>query len=217
MCAGFYARRADLSNRRHFRPLLPQQCRADFARAMYSCKHNGCRPASLEPCGGRLKTRRRSRAGLQTERPLSGGGLLALGDDLEVRTKTWITAGDETFLAYGRVMLLEKIRELGSISAAGRDLGMSYRRAWWHVETMNRLARRLSVPKMHRLEIIDNCGRPRQDASHHEKHPPRRDTGHETHPACADQLRFLPLPLSEVHADRDRHPPPPDWPFCNDR
>ena len=39
-------------------------------------------------------------------------------------------------------MLLEKIRESGSISAAARSIGMSYRRAWWHVETMNRLAAR---------------------------------------------------------------------------
>ena len=29
-----------------------------------------------------------------------------------------------------------------SISAAARAIGMSYRRAWWHVETMNRLAKK---------------------------------------------------------------------------
>jgi hypothetical protein len=69
---------------------------------------------------------------------LAGTGLQALGDGLQIRAKAWITSGDETFLAYGRIVLLEKIRECGSISAAARSIGMSYRRAWWHVETMNR-------------------------------------------------------------------------------
>lgn len=80
---------------------------------------------------------RRSRGG--GKRP-SGPGLSDLGKNLQVRAKAWITAGEETFLAFGRVQLLEKIRDRGSISAAARALGMSYRRAWWHVETMNRLA-----------------------------------------------------------------------------
>ena len=76
------------------------------------------------------------------EAELAGSGLQALGEGLQIRAKAWITAGDETFLAYGRIVLLEKIRECGSISAAARSIGMSYRRAWWHVETMNRLAQR---------------------------------------------------------------------------
>lgn len=39
----------------------------------------------------------------------------------------------------GKVALLELIEGLGSISAAGRALGMSYRRAWELVEEMNRI------------------------------------------------------------------------------
>lgn len=38
----------------------------------------------------------------------------------------------------GKVQLLEMIAEHGSISAAGRALGMSYRRAWMLVEAMNK-------------------------------------------------------------------------------
>ena len=72
---------------------------------------------------------------------LYGAGLRAVGEGLQIRAKAWITAGDETFLAHGRVLLLERIQELGSISAAARSIKMSYRRAWWHIETMNRLAR----------------------------------------------------------------------------
>lgn len=37
----------------------------------------------------------------------------------------------------GKATLLEKLRDTGSISAAGRALGMSYRRAWLLVESMN--------------------------------------------------------------------------------
>jgi molybdate transport system regulatory protein len=39
----------------------------------------------------------------------------------------------------GKVELLEKIGSLGSISAAGRAMGMSYRRAWELVEETNRI------------------------------------------------------------------------------
>ena len=38
----------------------------------------------------------------------------------------------------GKVRLLEEIGRAGSISAAGRALGMSYRRAWELVEALNR-------------------------------------------------------------------------------
>ena len=38
----------------------------------------------------------------------------------------------------GKVALLEAIAETGSISAAARQLGMSYRRAWVLVDEMNR-------------------------------------------------------------------------------
>lgn len=38
----------------------------------------------------------------------------------------------------GKIQLLEMIAEHGSISAAGRALGMSYRRAWMLVEAMNK-------------------------------------------------------------------------------
>jgi molybdate transport system regulatory protein len=37
----------------------------------------------------------------------------------------------------GKADLLEGIRDTGSIAAAGRRMGMSYKRAWTLVETMN--------------------------------------------------------------------------------
>jgi molybdate transport system regulatory protein len=38
----------------------------------------------------------------------------------------------------GKIKLLELIDALGSISAAGRQMGMSYRRAWLLVDDLNR-------------------------------------------------------------------------------
>lgn len=39
----------------------------------------------------------------------------------------------------GKINLLEKIEETGSISAAGRSLGMSYRRAWRLIDELNHI------------------------------------------------------------------------------
>jgi molybdate transport system regulatory protein len=44
-------------------------------------------------------------------------------------------------LGPGKAALLEQIRATGSISAAGRSSGMSYRRAWQLVESLNRTFR----------------------------------------------------------------------------
>ena len=49
--------------------------------------------------------------------------------------------GDEIALGPGKADLLKAIREHGSISAAARRMGMSYRRAWLLVDTMNRCFR----------------------------------------------------------------------------
>jgi molybdate transport system regulatory protein len=44
---------------------------------------------------------------------------------------------DGSMLGPGKADLLDAIRETGSISAAGRHMCMSYKRAWMLVETMN--------------------------------------------------------------------------------
>lgn len=45
---------------------------------------------------------------------------------------------DQIVIGPGKVEVLEAIAATGSISAAGRALGMSYRRAWLLVDEMNR-------------------------------------------------------------------------------
>jgi molybdate transport system regulatory protein len=49
-----------------------------------------------------------------------------------------IVLGPDIAIGPGKADLLEGIRETGSIAAAGRRMGMSYKRAWYLVETMNR-------------------------------------------------------------------------------
>lgn len=57
-----------------------------------------------------------------------------------VQGRIWVGQGDATFLGYGRIVLLERIRDYGSISKAAKSMEMSYRHAWELVEEMNRLA-----------------------------------------------------------------------------
>jgi len=49
-----------------------------------------------------------------------------------------ILLGAEIAIGPGKADLLEALARTGSISAAAREMGMSYRRAWGLVETMNR-------------------------------------------------------------------------------
>jgi len=55
-----------------------------------------------------------------------------------VKPRLRILLGAEIAIGPGKADLLEAIARTGSISAAGRELGMSYRRAWNLVEVMNR-------------------------------------------------------------------------------
>ncbi|WP_417727802.1 winged helix-turn-helix domain-containing protein [Roseovarius sp.] len=48
-----------------------------------------------------------------------------------------IVFGEDAMLGPGKADLLERIRETGSIAAAGRAMSMSYKRAWMLVDEMN--------------------------------------------------------------------------------
>lgn len=55
-----------------------------------------------------------------------------------LKLKAQLFCGAETAMGPGKADLLDAIAREGSISAAGRALGMSYRRTWLLVDTMNR-------------------------------------------------------------------------------
>lgn len=58
-----------------------------------------------------------------------------------LKLKLQLYCGAEIAMGPGKADLLEAIAREGSISAAGRAMGMSYRRAWLLVDTMNRCFR----------------------------------------------------------------------------
>jgi molybdate transport system regulatory protein len=55
-----------------------------------------------------------------------------------LKLKAQILCGDEAAMGPGKAELLEAIDQTGSISAAGRAMGMSYRKTWLLVDSMNR-------------------------------------------------------------------------------
>ena len=61
-----------------------------------------------------------------------------MSDRPAIKIKVQLFCGDEIAMGPGKAELLTAIEREGSISAAGRALGMSYRRAWLLVDAMNR-------------------------------------------------------------------------------
>lgn len=58
--------------------------------------------------------------------------------DDPIKLSLRIRCGDEFAMGPGKAAVLEAVARCGSLSAAGRDLGMSYRRLWLLVDTINR-------------------------------------------------------------------------------
>jgi molybdate transport system regulatory protein len=58
-----------------------------------------------------------------------------------VRLTVRIDFGSDAAIGPGKIRLLEAIGKTGSISQAGRSLGMSYRRAWLLIDDLNRCFR----------------------------------------------------------------------------
>ncbi len=55
-----------------------------------------------------------------------------------LKVKAQLLLGEEIALGPGKAELLEWLQRTGSISAAAKGMGLSYRRAWLMVDTMNR-------------------------------------------------------------------------------
>jgi molybdate transport system regulatory protein len=57
---------------------------------------------------------------------------------MQVKSKVWIEAGGEVVAGDGKVDLLGKIEETGSIQKAAKEIGMSYRHAWGFLQKMEK-------------------------------------------------------------------------------
>jgi len=64
-------------------------------------------------------------------------------EEMNLNGKLWIETDGKKLIGPGRVELLERIRECGSIRQAALQMSMSYRQAWQMIEDMNT---RLSAP-----------------------------------------------------------------------
>lgn len=60
---------------------------------------------------------------------------------LECRLRVRLVLGRSIAIGPGKADLLAAIAETGSIAAAGRSMGMSYKKAWYLIDTMNRCFR----------------------------------------------------------------------------
>ncbi|HSG56334.1 MAG TPA: LysR family transcriptional regulator [Paracoccaceae bacterium] len=60
-------------------------------------------------------------------------------DPQRPRLRIRIVFGADEMIGPGKAELLERIARTGSIAAAGREMGMSYKRAWQLIGTLNEM------------------------------------------------------------------------------
>jgi molybdate transport system regulatory protein len=65
----------------------------------------------------------------------------------QIKSRIWITTEDGTFLGEGRIALLKQIDQHGSISVAAKEMGMSYKKAWRLIDSMNKLGTEILVER----------------------------------------------------------------------
>jgi molybdate transport system regulatory protein len=81
--------------------------------------------------------------------PTSIKHLLKEGSQYALRGTLWIECENERFFGPGRVDLLRRIDETGSIRHAAADMGMSYKKAWEMITAVNKQALRpMVLPKV---------------------------------------------------------------------
>ena len=63
-----------------------------------------------------------------------------MNNKYHISYRFWITKNNEPFLGKGRVALLLKIQELGSLKKASEALKMSYRKAYYSISHINKFS-----------------------------------------------------------------------------
>src|SRR5262245_56027997 len=77
----------------------------------------------------------------------TGDALPTDSTDLRLNLTIRVNLGEHGSLGPGQIALMEHISKHGSISSAGKEMGMSYRRAWLLVDEMNHIFREPLVEK----------------------------------------------------------------------
>ena len=65
---------------------------------------------------------------------------MSLHERMRIEGRLWIAKDEGNLAGHGRIDLLQRIAETGSISQAAKSMGMSYKAAWDAVDAMNNLA-----------------------------------------------------------------------------
>lgn len=56
----------------------------------------------------------------------------------KIRSRIWIEFNGKVFLGEGRVMLLKSLHETKSLSKSAKELGISYKKAWNLIDSVNK-------------------------------------------------------------------------------
>ena len=56
----------------------------------------------------------------------------------KIKSRIWIEADNKMFLGEGRIKLLKSINKTHSISKSAKELGMSYKKAWNLIDSVNK-------------------------------------------------------------------------------
>jgi molybdate transport system regulatory protein len=63
-----------------------------------------------------------------------------IGDTYSVKGRIWVEVHHEALMGAGKVQLLKKTAELGSLRKAASEMNISYRKAWYSLNQMNKTA-----------------------------------------------------------------------------
>jgi molybdate transport system regulatory protein len=58
---------------------------------------------------------------------------------IEIRVRHWVYVNNTKFFGPGRLELLQHIQSTGSIAQAAKAMGLSYKKAWTMVDSLNSL------------------------------------------------------------------------------
>ena len=61
---------------------------------------------------------------------------------MKIKSKIWIETENGIFLGDGRVQLLKKIDEMGSLNKASKALNISYQKAWRLIDDVNKTTKK---------------------------------------------------------------------------
>ena len=73
-------------------------------------------------------------------------------DDPIIRLHLWLERDGGVFFGHGRLQLLEKVEQCGSLKKAAEELGMSYRGAWGKIKRSEDILGRKLIEKISNKE-----------------------------------------------------------------